>query len=180
MQLPQSIPGKRISLVQMPEEFIRATVNKNNPTCELFTVHPDWYQEFELADLRYKQIQRDPLSASWLLRAIVDTKTNQMIGHFNCHDKAGSDFLQKYWEGAVEFGYTIYEPYRRQGYAMEAVATMMDYLRTNHLANAIILAAEVDNLASLTMIRKMGFNEIDTVDDDDVTEIVFIHKFTDQ
>ena len=56
---------------------------------------------------------------------------------------------------------------------------MMDFLKNNTLASAIILAAAVDNHASLAMIRQLGFTEIDTVDEDDVSEIVFIKKFSD-
>ncbi|MCB0347376.1 MAG: GNAT family N-acetyltransferase [Bdellovibrionales bacterium] len=179
MQLPQTIAGKRISLVQMPLDFIQKTVAGEKPTTNLFITHPDWYKETELADMRLHQMQRDPSVASWLLRAIVDTKSQQMIGHFNCHDKVGSDFLQKYWGNAVEFGYTIYKPYRRNGFATETVLTMMDFLKNNTLASAIILAAAVDNHASLAMIRQLGFTEIDTVDEDDVSEIVFIKKFSD-
>lgn len=176
MTLPRVIEGKRILLVQMPEQFIKDTWQAGNGATEDFLSHPDWFKEKELARLRYEQMQGSKEVGSWLLRAIVDKVDGKMIGHFNCHDFPNSSFLQKYHTDAIEFGYTIYQPYRRQGYAKEAVETMIAYLKEFHLAKAVVLSAVTTNMASLLMIKSLGFKEIDTVRSGEETEKVFMLK----
>jgi ribosomal-protein-alanine N-acetyltransferase len=178
MTLPRIIEGERILLVQMPIKFIKATCSASDAATDDFLVHPDWLQEKELAQLRYEQMQNDPEIGPWLLRAVVDKIDNQMIGHFNCHDRPNSVFLQRYHSQAVEFGYTIYKPYRRQGYAKEVVLTMMQYLQKFKLAKAVVLSAATTNMASLQMIKGLGFKEIDTVRDGVDTEKIFLQKLT--
>jgi ribosomal-protein-alanine N-acetyltransferase len=176
MTLPKIIEGERILLVQMPEAFIKDSWSRGDAMTEEFRPHIDWFQERDLARLRYEQLQKSPQVASWLLRAIVSKFDHQMIGHFNCHDLPNSKFLQRYHPDAIELGYTIYKPYRRQGYAREAVVTMIKHLQTFGLAKAVVLSAATTNTASLQMIKSLGFKEIDMVRDGAEIEKIFLKK----
>jgi RimJ/RimL family protein N-acetyltransferase len=67
--------------------------------------------------------------------------------------------------GVVEIGYGIAEPFRRRGFATEAVAAMCEWLATNAAATAITATSvEVDNLASRRVLEKLGFTQVHSDD----------------
>ena len=68
-------------------------------------------------------------------------------------------------EGVVEIGYGVAEPFRRKGYATEAVAGMCRWLRAEAGAIAIT-ATSVDagNHASRRVLEKLGFARVDESD----------------
>jgi [ribosomal protein S5]-alanine N-acetyltransferase len=177
MLLPKIIEGKNIQLIQMSDAFIEASARGKRMVADDFQVHEDWWLETRLAKLRYQQMRANPQAASWLLRAIVRKDDGQMLGHFNCHDMVNSSHTQKYHKNAVEFGYTIYKEFRRQGFAREAVRTMMAHLHQRKLIEAVILSASIVNEPSLAMIRSLNFQEVDTVRDGNDMEKVFLFKY---
>jgi len=58
-----------------------------------FVVPYDWFKEKKLASLRASQIQRDSKISGWLLRALVRSSDNTMIGHLNGHGYPGMEHL---------------------------------------------------------------------------------------
>ena len=64
--------------------------------------------------------------------------------------------------GVVEIGYGLAEPFRRKGYATEAVAAMCTWLR-GEAGGKVITATSVDpqNEASRRLLEKLGFRPID-------------------
>jgi GNAT acetyltransferase-like protein len=71
---------------------------------------------------------RDPGSQQWLVRAIVlPGARTRMIGHAGFHGPAGVNGTKK--PGALEIGYTVFEPFRTQGYATEAVVALIEWAR---------------------------------------------------
>ena len=55
-------------------------------------------------------------------------------------------------EACAEFGYTIFEPHRRRGYAEETVRALMDWARQRG-AQHFIFSIAPDNAASLELWR---------------------------
>lgn len=62
-------------------------------------------------------------------------------------------------DGSFEISYMIGEPnFQRKGYASEAIAAMLRFMRSEGIRTAI---AEIhkDNTASVNMVQKLGFTE---------------------
>ena len=53
-------------------------------------------------------------------------ETHELIGHIGFHTGPNPDYLQDMAPGGIEFGYTVLEPFRRQGFAREAAEALMN------------------------------------------------------
>ncbi len=115
--------------------------------------------------MRLAQLQDDPSLQPWLLRAIVRRSgasldapimvRPMMIGHIGFHTAPDPEYLRDLAPGAVEIGYTIYAPYRRNGYALEAAAALMRWATRTHGVTAFVASVSPGNRASLAMLRKL-------------------------
>jgi RimJ/RimL family protein N-acetyltransferase len=54
-------------------------------------------------------------------------------------------------------GYSLARPYWRQGYAFEAVSTLLEYLFEERGLHRVIAECDVDNVASWRLLEKLGF-----------------------
>ncbi len=59
----------------------------------------------------------------------------------------------------VEIGYGIDEPYRRQGYGLEAVNAMLEWAYSNEKVYFVMAETVPDNRASQELLKKAGFVE---------------------
>jgi RimJ/RimL family protein N-acetyltransferase len=76
--------------------------------------------------------------------------------------------------GAVEVGYTIFESFRRRGYAVEAVAALLQWAESTGQVSAVIACVEPRNAASRAVLDRLGaFTRIGTCSDDGTDELVF-------
>jgi ribosomal-protein-alanine N-acetyltransferase len=62
--------------------------------------------------------------------------------------------------GAVEFGFTVFPDFRRQGYAREASLALMHWARQTHGVTKFILSIRPDNTASQALAARLGFVRI--------------------
>jgi ribosomal-protein-alanine N-acetyltransferase len=60
----------------------------------------------------------------------------------------------------IEIGYDIYEEYRRKGYATEAVLALINWARKTNGDIRITADCEVNNIASMKVLKKVGMKEI--------------------
>lgn len=60
-------------------------------------------------------------------------------------------------EGVVEIGYGVAKSRRRQGYATQAVAAMLDYAQKDPMVRYVIAGTSPTNLASQRALQKNGF-----------------------
>ena len=63
----------------------------------------------------------------------------------------------------VEIGYGIEEPYRRQGYCLEAVNAVLEWAFSNEKVYFVMAETAPDNVASQELLKKVGFSETGTV-----------------
>jgi RimJ/RimL family protein N-acetyltransferase len=123
--------------------------------------------DLDLFDLRLRQINQDPASEPWFLRALILIEPRTYVGYFNFHGPPGP-------ERYVEMGYSILQNHRRRGYGTEAALRMMRWARDEHCVEVFRASIGPDNEPSLKMIEKLGFSEIGTqLDEIDGLEIVF-------
>ena len=161
----------------MPAAFLEATLNGHRDVAERLLglrAHPDWWTATALARMRLNDLARDPAYAPWSLRAIALTSTGVMVGHAGFHTQPGPSYLEPWAAGGVEFGYTIYSPYRRRGYATESADALIAWARATHGVSRFVLTIAPDNEASQRIAQKLGFRAVGVhVDAEDGIEDVY-------
>ena len=94
-------------------------------------------------------LQRAPSTPGWFARAIVRKEDERLIGHCGFHGTPED-------VGRAEIGYTVFEPYRRQGYASEAVGGLLEWARTQG-TRVVVASVLADNRPSLGVVARLGF-----------------------
>jgi [ribosomal protein S5]-alanine N-acetyltransferase len=139
-----------------------------------FHVPNDLILSKSLLKMRLGQLQVSPEIRPWLVRAIVIRQSQTMCGHVGFHSEPGPEDLRDIAADGVELGYSVSECFRKQGYAKEAVFTLMKWAFESYQQQCFILSIEPDNEASLAMAHSMGFKEIGShIDDEDGLELYF-------
>lgn len=157
------IDSPRLMLRLLDAEVLRLGCNGRHAEAavRLGAVLPeDWLGEQALMALRLADMLADGAFAPWSLRAMLCRHSGRMLGHIGFHSTPGPDYLHALAPGAVELGYTVYPPYRRQGYAAEALAAMLHWARRVHGQQRFVLSIEPDNLPSQALARRFGFAPI--------------------
>ena len=102
-------------------------------------------------------LKENPDAIGWTIWFITlrseDKKKNKLIGNAGFKGKPGAD-------GTVEIGYSILEPYQRNGYATEAVRSLIEWAFSVGDVNCIIAETLPDLLASIRVLEKNGFRFI--------------------
>jgi [ribosomal protein S5]-alanine N-acetyltransferase len=121
---------------------------------------------------RLEQMRRDPAVQRWLARAVVLRDAGRpMVGNAGFHGEPGVNSADA--ADAVEIGYGILPPHRRQGYAAEAVGGLLGWARTQGIHHFVASVAP-DNTPSLAIIQKLGFVRTgEHIDPEDGLEHVF-------
>jgi RimJ/RimL family protein N-acetyltransferase len=171
------IVSERLTLRLLPAAFLEATLDGRRDEAERLLglrIHPEWWTATALARMRLNDLSRDPEYAPWSLRAIALSATGVMIGHAGFHTSAGPSYLERWAAGGVEFGYTVYTPYRRRGYATETAQALIEWARRAHGVSRFVLTIAPDNEASQRIARKLGFRAVGVhVDVEDGIEDVY-------
>ena len=97
-----------------------------------------------------------------------------MVGHCGFHGSPGAAYLEPYAPGGAEIGYTVFPPYRRNGYATEAVRGLMGWAAEAHGVPTFVLSIAPANEPSQAIARRLGFSVVGLYDDpEDGPEEVF-------
>jgi len=169
------IQANRLDLVLLDSETLKHSLAKDKDALQSalgMDVPLDWFEAKELLEIRYKQIIRDPEYQPWSLRAIKLREKGKMIGHIGFHTKPGASYLYPFTPKGVEFGFTIFPEFRRNGYAREASLALMKWAYQQHSVSEFILSISPNNIPSLNLAKTLGFikigsqmDEIDGIED---------------
>jgi RimJ/RimL family protein N-acetyltransferase len=123
--------------------------------------------------LRLRQMREDPETEGWFAYAVVlPDGERPMIGHAGFHGPPGVNARKA--ADALEVGYTIFEPYRRNGYATEAVRALLGWASGEHGINHFIASISPGNEPSLAIVRRLGFEHVGQHwDEEDGEELEF-------
>jgi RimJ/RimL family protein N-acetyltransferase len=100
----------------------------------------------------------------------------EMIGHAGFHGPPGINAIGA--PGALEIGYMIFAPHRRQGYGSETAASLIDWAYRGRGIRHFVASVAPANDASLGLVGKLGFEQTGSrVDDEDGLELVFERWF---
>ncbi len=172
---PSLISTPRIDLAWLSPDVLRGLRNLSVTEIGGVTVPEAWVTEgtrhARLLALRLEQMEGDPRRSPWLLRAIVDRERRAIVGHVGFHGAPGTNALGA--DDAVELGFTVEPPFRRQGYASEAALALMRWAQALGVRR-FLASVGPTNAPSLALVRKLGFVEVTRVEDEeDGPEIVF-------
>ena len=170
-----TITTPRLELVSMSVPFMQALQRRDIDAAsrELGADVPLWMADELENFLRYRlgQLESDQSIREWLGRAMVLTDSaavRHAIGSIGFHGPPDD-------EGRLEVGYSVDPPYRRQGFAIEAVRTMFDWALSKHGITKFIASISPDNEASLRLTGQLGFQKVgEQMDEIDGLEYVFL------
>lgn len=173
----QEITTPRLILCLMTEDFLEASLNDDNGKAESLIdlkISPDWFDEKDLASIRLDEYRADPNYVPWGLRGIGLKSSREMVGYIGFHTPPNPEYLRKFAPHAVEFGYTVFFNYRRQGFAREAAVGLMNWAKEQYPLENFILSVSPTNPASTAMVKKLNFEPIgEQIDEVDGLEIVY-------
>jgi RimJ/RimL family protein N-acetyltransferase len=173
--MADTIHAERLDLIPLVPEFLRAMLEHDLARAERilgFPLPEGLLDSTDVMEMRLNQLQADPTLQPWLLRAIVHRELGVMVGHIGFHTAPGAEYLQAIAPGAAEFGFTVYPPHQRQGYAREASRALMRWAQETHGVSRFVLSIRPDNVPSQTLATSLGFirigshvDEVDGVED---------------
>lgn len=168
---------ERLRLVSMTPAFLQSTVAGNRPEAEALiglSVPAEWFACASFAAFRLRQFEAGATSPPWLPRAVVLCSSGAMAGFVNFHTPPGPEYLRDLSPAGVEFGYTVFPEFRRQGIAWEATHALIDWAHRLHGVRAFVVSVSPANVASLSLTAKMGFRRIGShLDEEDGPEDIF-------
>lgn len=177
MSAPPIIASPRLELWSLGASFLEASLAGEREAAAAMleaTIPDDWWQARKLAEMRLQDLRGDMELRPWLLRAMLRRTDRTMIGHVGFHWRPGSPHLAEYAAGGVELGYEVFPAFRRQGYATEAVAAMLDWATAQGVPS-FALSIAPGNTPSLAIARRFGFEEVGTrIDELDGPELVLV------
>lgn len=168
--LSDALTTERLRLIPMTLAFLAASLARDAVRAESLlglAVPAYWYTERALMHHRAGQLAKDPALLPWLVRAMGLRATGEMVGHIGFHTAPGADYLKDRAPGAVEFGYTVFEPHRRQGLAREAAAALMHWAHTTHGVTHFVLSISPYNVPSQRLAASLGFRQVGSYVDDE-------------
>jgi len=174
-----TIYSDRLDLIPFTADFMRASLARNLPEAErlLGVPLPATWPEFpDKLARRLRQLEEDPSLEPWLIRAIVLRDEHIKVGHIGFHEAPGPEHYREIAPGAAEFGYNIYEPYRRRGYAREAALALMHWAHREHSVPRFVLTISPENLPSQALAANLGFVRIGShIDEVDGPEDILVY-----
>lgn len=150
------IAASRLELVSLSAHRIDALLAGTSD----LNVPDDWPDEHDARFLRSRagQMRAEPGMQPWLARAVVLRAVDRpVIGMAGFHGPPGVN--EKDDPAAVELGYRIFTPYRRQGYATEVARSLIAWAHETHGITRFVASVAPDNVPSLAIVRHLGFVE---------------------
>jgi RimJ/RimL family protein N-acetyltransferase len=144
----------------MTPDFLRASLSGDLAEAEKhigLTLPETWPDIQRVLALRLDQLESDPALQPWLLRAIGLRSNREMVGHIGFHTSPGAEYLRQWSPGGAEFGFTVFPPHRRNGYAREASLALMQWARDLHCVTSFVVTISPRNEASLALAADLGF-----------------------
>jgi RimJ/RimL family protein N-acetyltransferase len=163
-------------LVPLPPDAIESLLAGRRGAAER-TVGLEFPADFPAArDEHFLKVQlqriREALEErEWGARLMVLKTTPAMIGRIGFH---GAPAII----GRAELGYTVYQPWRRQGFATEGVQAMVSWAAAQGCASVYVSIAP-DNQASLALAKRFSLRQVGVQEDEfDGTELVYELKLS--
>jgi RimJ/RimL family protein N-acetyltransferase len=160
---PRPLQTRRLLLLPLDGAAMTALIDGDAPAVTAAIgafERSDWCDAIAMLRQRRRGLAADPSFAPWVPRAIIRRADGAVIGHMNFHSAPDPDYLRPHASGAVEAGYTIFERYRRRGYAREALLALLGWARSAHGVTRLALSIGAANLPSRIMAEQLGLTPV--------------------
>ena len=175
-EVETTIHTARLDLILMTPAFFAAAIRGDQAQAAHLLGVPvpaDWWPVSHHKLDRLEQARRNPALVPWLERAIVLRATQTMVGSIAFHMASEPEPVRPLGPGGVEFGYTIFAEFRRQGYATEASQALMSWAQQQGVTR-FILTISPQNQPSLRIAAHLGFVKIGShIDEEDGLEDIY-------
>ncbi len=175
-EIETTIHTERLDLILMTPTFFEAAMCGDQAEAAQLLGVPiptAWWPVSQHKQMRLEQARHNPALEPWMERAIVLRASQTMVGTIAFHMAAEPEFVRPLGPGGVEFGYTIFPPFRRQGYATEASAALMAWAQQQQVTR-FVLSISPENQPSLRMAAHFGFVKISSqMDEEDGLEDIY-------
>lgn len=131
---------------------------------------------FPWVELRLKMIEADSTQHPWMYRAIIQRRSNVMIGFIGFHHKAPDSNLSAYSSNGAELGYTIDPEFRRMGYARESILGMIDWAEKEYGVRDIFVSISPENIPSVQLAKSLRFVRVGE-HEDDIDGLEYVMKY---
>ncbi len=161
-EMTSTIHTERLDLRLMTPAFFDAAIGGEQAQAAQLLglpIHAAWWPVSHHKQMRLKQVRGNPALEPWMERAIVLRASQTMVGSIAFHMAPAPEPVRPLGLGGVEFGYTIYPEFRRQGYATEACQALMDWAQQQEVTR-FILSISPENRPSLRIAAHFGFVKI--------------------
>lgn len=126
----------------------------------------EYLQDIAYLRMRREQLAADPSYAPWCVRMIVLKETKRVVGQIGFHTPPNPPGLREIAPGGIEFGYRVYAPFRRNGYAKEAALGLVRWAAMEKGLETFVVSISPENAASRALSRSMGFVKVGQQRDD--------------
>jgi RimJ/RimL family protein N-acetyltransferase len=157
------IETERLRLRTLSPDFLRASLGGERERAQALlgaALPAAWPREPDVLRMRLAQIEEHPHWEPWLTRAIEWRDEGCVVGIGGFHGPPGGEWLAAFAPGGVEFGYTVYEGWRRRGIAFEAAHALIAWAERASAAPSFVLSIAPRNCASIRLARKLGFARV--------------------
>lgn len=169
-QFAADILTERLLLRPLSPSFLEASLaaeTRQEVAARLgLSVPEDWFEEANLARLRLGDLRADPAYQAWSLRALAERATSRMVGHIGFHTRPAPEYLSPWAPRGVELGYAVYPPFRRLGYAREAIRGMIRWAHDTHGVPQFVVSIAPDNAPSMSLAIGLGFTLVGQHEDE--------------
>ena len=157
------ISSDRLCLVTLSPDVLRFSLSRDALSVDRLlglSAPPYWYEKENLFRFRLQQLAEDPTYLPWSVRAISLRAERQMVGYIGFHTKPAHPYLKPHAPNGVEFGFEVFPPYRRQGYAREACNAIMRWAYDHHKVTEFVVSISPGNIPSLRLAESLGFERV--------------------
>ena len=160
--LTSPIATARLDLLLMTPAFFAASISGDQAQAAQVlgvSIPAQWWPVSAHQQNRLVQVRQNAALLPWMERAIVLRSSQTMVGSIAFHMAPAPEPVRPLGPAGVEFGYTIFPPFRRQGYATEACQALMGWAQQQGVIR-FILSISPANQASLRIAAHCGFVKI--------------------
>src|SRR5690606_19390590 len=138
-----------------PVAWTATRSHRQTETLTGYYVHPDWPSMEIRAYLPFyaAQVEADPSLLGWGIWLVVHQADRTVIGDVGFKGKPDAT-------GAVDIGYGLVPPYRRQGYTFEAALALRDWAFAQPGVCRMTGDCLPDNVGSARILEKLGMRQI--------------------
>ena len=152
----------RLELLAMNLAFVEAVLELRRPDAEAalgVRLTPFWpVGDERWLEIRRDQMRADPAVSEWCTRAVV-LLDRTLIGRMGFHGAPDA-------AGEAEIGYELDAPYRKLGYATEAVGALLEWGFARPSLKLAVACMKPRNVESVALAARLGFTFTRTVTDE--------------